>query len=123
MAICPHCQQDKIGFLAGHLKWRLAAPIKCPGCGGISYRDYRRVKSPRWISWGGLLEVFVTILVVEILVWVWLISMLFVRSWWAVAWYPTVLACVIALDAVMTSRRPLLLTPRPFSFFRGGRAI
>src|SRR5688572_20219842 len=42
MAICPHCRKDTISFFAGQLSWRKTVPLKCPECGGISYRDYRR---------------------------------------------------------------------------------
>ena len=99
MAICPHCNSDSIGILAGHLKWR-DSPVTCPNCGGASFRD--RSGGPNLI---------VGLIVGSMFLW-WPILILLTESWWSAFAPVLVLVAIYVPYAVIASRRTLLLGKR-----------
>ena len=93
MAICPHCNQDALGFFAGHLKWR-DAPVKCPNGGGLSYRDRSGIPGQHLIA--GLIAGLMFL-------W-WLLLIFSTKSWWSIFAPVLVLVMIYISHVVMVSR-------------------
>lgn len=75
MATCPHCHRDAIGILAAHFSSTQRAPVKCPACGEVSWRDHQPSE-----PFGPVHAV--TYVTTVLLMFGWLPLFLWEPSWW-----------------------------------------